>query len=71
MEILSITKKKYRFVDVSMDYLTKFTEVRSLDTFVEKEVGRFVYERIINHFGVHLEMVSDNKPHFAVTCGKI
>jgi hypothetical protein len=61
---LSVIKKGHRFIVVATDYLTKFVKVRALKTSVKKEVGWFVYKRIITRFGILLEMVSDNERQF-------
>lgn len=61
---LPVTKRGHRFIVVATDYFTKFAEVPALKTSVKKEVARFVYEHIVTHFDIPLEMVSDNGPQF-------
>ena len=61
---LPIIKRRFCFIVIATDYLTKFTEVRALKISVKNEVARFVYEWIVIHFGILLEIVSNNRPQF-------
>jgi uncharacterized protein Veg len=49
---------------MATNYLTKWAKVRPLKASGKQEVARFVYERIVTHFGIPLEMISNNGLQF-------
>jgi hypothetical protein len=48
---LPVTPQANKFVVVATNYLTKWAEVRPLKAFKKQEVARFVYKKIMRHFG--------------------
>jgi endonuclease IV len=49
---------------MATNYLTKWAKVRPLKTSGKQELARFVYERIVTHFGILLKMISNNGLQF-------
>lgn len=56
-----VTKRGHRFIVTATDYLTKFTEVRTLKTSVKKKDSVFC---IVTRFGIPLEIVLDYELQF-------
>jgi transposase InsO family protein len=56
--------KGHRFVLVSMDYFTKWTEVIPLKNMTRKEVIEFITEHIIHRFGIPQTLMIDQGTSF-------
>lgn len=67
---LLVTNRIHHFIVVDSYYLTKFVEEQALKTSAKKNVVRFMYERIIIHFGIPLEMILANGPQFTSEVSK-
>jgi hypothetical protein len=47
-------------------YLTKWAKIKPLKTSKKGEVAKFVYERIVTHFGIPFHMISNNGLQFII-----
>jgi hypothetical protein len=63
-EIHPSSSKGHRFVLVSTDYFTKWTEVVALKNMTHKEVIEFITEHIIHRFGIPQTLTTDQGTSF-------
>jgi hypothetical protein len=56
--------KGHRFVLVTMDYFTKWTEVVPLKNMTHKEVIEFITKHIIHRFGIPQTLMTDQGTSF-------
>lgn len=54
--------KGYHYILVSIDYVTKWAEVKALPVAREEKVADFLYKQILQKFGAPQEIVSDQGP---------
>ena len=54
----------FKYAVVVVDYFTKWAEAKLLVVIFSKKVQEFIWESIICRFGVHHEIVSDNRTQF-------
>ena len=59
-----IAMRKLKFLVVGIDYFTKWVEVESLATIIEKNVRNFIRRNIICRYGILRVLVSDNGKQF-------
>ena len=59
-----IAMRKLKFLVVGIDYFTKWVEVESLATIIEKNVRNFIRRNIIYKYGIPRVLVSDNGKQF-------
>ena len=57
-------KKQLRFLNVAIDYFTKWVEAELVTTIIEAKVTSFVWKNIICRFGVPRVIISDNGKQF-------
>ena len=58
------TVRQLKFLEVSIDYFTKWVEVEALSTITEKNVRSFVWKNIICKYGIIRVLVSENGKQF-------
>ena len=56
--------RQLKFLEVSIDYFTKWVEVEALSTITEKNVRSFVWKNIICKYGIIRVLVSENGKQF-------
>ena len=56
--------RQLKFLEVSIDYFTKWVEVEALSTIIEKNVRSFVWKNIICKYGIIRVLVSENGKQF-------
>ncbi|GJV37252.1 reverse transcriptase domain-containing protein [Tanacetum coccineum] len=56
---------KAKFLIVAMDYFTKWIEAKAVATITGNQVKKFVWDNILCHFGLPVEIVSDNGKQFS------
>ena len=61
---LAIGKSQCKFINVAMDYFTKWAEAEPLATITEQKIRNFVWRSIICRFGIPRALVSDNGKQF-------
>lgn len=54
-------KRKVMFLLVTVDYFTKWSEVKRLASITERQVMNFVWESIICRYGLLGEIMTDNE----------
>nr|GEU43739.1 reverse transcriptase domain-containing protein [Tanacetum cinerariifolium] len=57
--------KKVKFLIVTMDYFTKWIEVKTVATITGGQVKKFVWDNIVCRFGISGEIISNNGKQFA------
>ena len=56
--------RQLKFLEVSIDYFTKWVEVEALSTITEKNVRSFVWKNIICKYSIIRVLVSENGKQF-------
>ena len=56
--------RQLKFLEVNIDYFTKWVEVEALSTITEKNVRSFVWKNIICKYGIIRVLVSENGKQF-------
>ncbi len=64
VELLTITKKRNRYIVIVMDYFTKWLIVKAIKEAIAKTVSKFIYEKIICEYGYPQILQSDQETHF-------
>lgn len=66
------SQANYRYIIVTIDYLTKYIEVRALQQQTTAEIALFIYEEIISRHDCPKIMISDNgKPFVSALIGAV
>ena len=53
-----------KFLEVRIDYFTKWVEVKPLASITQQNVKNFIWKNIVCRFGVPRVLISDNGWHF-------
>src|SRR6266542_3801958 len=62
--LLTITKKKNRYIVTAMDYLTKWLIAKDIKEATAKTVSKFIYKKIICEHGYLQVLQSNQRIHF-------
>ncbi len=64
VELLTIIKKRNRYIVTAMDYFTKWLIAKAIKEVIAKIVNKFIYEKIICEHRCPQVLQSDQETHF-------
>ena len=64
MECFLASSQGKKYIVVVINYFTKWEELIPTFNYIDTSTTHFFFNNVISQFGVHKQLVSDNRTHF-------